>query len=330
MRSSWKSESSTALLGQSSLPGIWRTPGILPSYSFGEAEASSLSRRWLKSGAYREHLTASGSGLVGHYDPHRIRDLLLSTHEYLSGAAAASPGCHTGPPQGTVGERLSNQPGEDAFSIYGDVIVRKAITRRPGRDNPYRSIGREPLDESRFRPMRTNSESERRGTAGNEAFSAQIVMDDHGAVVVQVSGELDLAGAATMEEILNAACSVPAETVEVDATSLTFLDAIALGVLLGAHERLLKERSRGLTVRGAVGIVRRVFEITGFASLLDDRDRAVPRLKIGSGLSERREATVARGRSAISIEEVFVSYFSLGARLTAPRWSDTLRRATND
>jgi anti-anti-sigma factor len=178
--------------------------------------------------------------------------------------------------------------------------------------------------------MRTNSESERRGTAGNEAFSAQIVMDDHGAVVVQVSGELDLAGAATMEEILNAACSVPAETVEVDATSLTFLDAIALGVLLGAHERLLKERSRGLTVRGAVGIVRRVFEITGFASLLDDRDRAVPRLKIGSGLSERREATVARGRSAISIEEVFVSYFSLGARLTAPRWSDTLRRATND
>jgi len=158
--------------------------------------------------------------------------------------------------------------------------------------------------------MMTNSESERCETAGTDVFSARIVLGDHGQVVLQAMGELDLAGAATMEEMLSVACSVPAETVEVDASALTFLDVVALGVLLEAHERLLKE-SRGLSVRGAVGIVRRVFEITGLTSLLDDGDRAIPSVKLQSGLAER-ELSVARRRTDMSIEEVFVSYFSLG------------------
>jgi len=130
---------------------------------------------------------------------------------------------------------------------------------------------------------------------------------------VEAMGDLDLASAATMERVLNAACSVPAETVEVDASALTFLDAVALGVLLHAHDCLLKAGSRGLTVRGAVGIVRRVFEILGLTSLLDDRDRAtIHGLKPSARLPKQREVSIVRRMTAMSIEEVFVAYFALG------------------
>jgi hypothetical protein len=45
--------------------------------------------------------------------------------------------------------------------------------------------------------------------------------------------------------------------VVVDFSRLTFMDAAGVGVLVGAHSRLVGEGREGLVIRGASGIVRR-------------------------------------------------------------------------
>jgi anti-sigma B factor antagonist len=82
--------------------------------------------------------------------------------------------------------------------------------------------------------------------------------------VLSVHGELDLHQAPELEDHLAEAIADGAELVVVDLTHVTFIDSMALGVLLSAVNRL---RLRGGSLRLVVPnpSLRRIFEI----SLLD-------------------------------------------------------------
>lgn len=97
------------------------------------------------------------------------------------------------------------------------------------------------------------------------------------AVVLSVKGEADLHVAPALRERLTAAVDGGADAIVLDLSETTFLDSMAIGVMLGALKRL---RSRGGQLRLVVTRpdVRRIFEIT----LLDrvfalhrDRDEAI-------------------------------------------------------
>lgn len=82
--------------------------------------------------------------------------------------------------------------------------------------------------------------------------------------VVHLYGELDMAEADRVHTTL---VTVGRSTVSVNLSRLTFLDAQGLDAIISARRAVLAD---GNTFRivGATGIVRRVFELTGLASLL--------------------------------------------------------------
>lgn len=102
------------------------------------------------------------------------------------------------------------------------------------------------------------------------AFRAQ-VLGEGSAMVLSVTGELDVAARAQMDDALEKACAEPGEHLTVDVSGLSFMDASGLSLLVAAHNRLVRDGRGGVVVKGASGIVRRVFEITELTSLLDER-----------------------------------------------------------
>lgn len=128
-----------------------------------------------------------------------------------------------------------------------------------------------------------------------------------------VAGELDMMATAQISDALTMGCSLARDRLTVDFSGLAFMDIAALRVLLSAHNRLLGEGRAGLVVRGASGIVRRVFEFTGFTSLLDDSPPVAVQghssLPVsGSG----RELENGRQQAGLSLKNLFVAYFALG------------------
>lgn len=87
-----------------------------------------------------------------------------------------------------------------------------------------------------------------------------------GAHVVRFCGELDLSSARCTCEALAA---IRAPAIVVDLSELSYLDASGLSALVVARRRLALA-GRRLTIRGARGGVRRVFEVTDLAHLLCD------------------------------------------------------------
>lgn len=84
--------------------------------------------------------------------------------------------------------------------------------------------------------------------------------------VVSFYGELDLAGAELAEEALVQAAG---STVVLDLSGLTFLDAKGLQAILSAKQRIEAQGDR-IRIRGAFGIVRRIFDLTDLSHWLDD------------------------------------------------------------
>lgn len=82
--------------------------------------------------------------------------------------------------------------------------------------------------------------------------------------VVSLHGQLDMANA---DRVRDALISVAGSTVVVDLADLQFCDSSGIAALLGARSRIT-EAGHGFELRGANGIVRRVFEITGLSELL--------------------------------------------------------------
>lgn len=130
--------------------------------------------------------------------------------------------------------------------------------------------------------------------------------------VVCVSGELDLATAPRLAQVLSDALAASSRGVVVDVSKLVFLDAAGLGVLARAHDRLLGEGRPGLSVRGAEGIPRRVLEIAGLGSLSCHPDSSLLPRAASPAAGEGRALEMGRQAAGLSVEQLFVAYFALG------------------
>lgn len=88
------------------------------------------------------------------------------------------------------------------------------------------------------------------------------------ALVVAVSGEVDLATAESLREALVAAEARPASALVLDLEQVGFLDSTGIGELVGVHRRLGKE-NRPLALVVPEGPIRKILAITGMDSVLD-------------------------------------------------------------
>ena len=87
-------------------------------------------------------------------------------------------------------------------------------------------------------------------------------------VTVTISGEIDIATSRAMRDAL-ATRPGPAH-LEVDMSTVTFMDASGIGVLLAARQRAV-DGGGSLTVRAPSGAVRRLTGVLGLDELLATR-----------------------------------------------------------
>jgi anti-anti-sigma factor len=99
-------------------------------------------------------------------------------------------------------------------------------------------------------------------------FRAYLELGRGGVCVIVLTGEADVHAAPELEGRLAECCVSPAlEQVVVDFTRATFLDSVALSVLIGGHRRL-KQRGLGLKVVCVDRNIARLLTITGHDRLL--------------------------------------------------------------
>jgi anti-sigma B factor antagonist len=80
--------------------------------------------------------------------------------------------------------------------------------------------------------------------------------------VITLAGELDLASAPVLHELLLEAASAGIETIKIDIQRLTYIDSAGLGVLVSAHKRL-ESNGGSLVISGPTPRVMRVLSISG-------------------------------------------------------------------
>jgi len=102
------------------------------------------------------------------------------------------------------------------------------------------------------------------------------VAEEAGDTVLWAAGELDITVAALLGDALDRVRAGPGRRLVVDLSQLGFLDVSGLRLLIAADERLRRGGAQGLAVRGATGIVRRIFEVMGVMSMLADLEPAPP------------------------------------------------------
>ncbi len=90
---------------------------------------------------------------------------------------------------------------------------------------------------------------------------------DSGVHVVEPRGDIDLATARELGDVLREEVAVGPDEVVVDLSSTTHLDSSGVAVLLNAQRRLTRAGSR-FTVVAPAGPPRRVLELTGVAETL--------------------------------------------------------------
>jgi anti-sigma B factor antagonist len=98
------------------------------------------------------------------------------------------------------------------------------------------------------------------------AFGARVVTGD-GFVVVSLTGELDLAEAPRLRDVLDDVLGSPPQLVVIDAAELTFLDSSGIGVLVGAHN--------ALEAAGSQFVIANLAEMTGKPIRLTEVDTAI-------------------------------------------------------
>jgi anti-anti-sigma factor len=102
------------------------------------------------------------------------------------------------------------------------------------------------------------------------------VRDGDQAVVIGVSGELDLASSPGLEEELDRHMTSGTGLVIVDLRQLEFMDSTGLSVLVRAHQQATENGQRFAVVRGPAQ-VQRLLNLTGVAdrlTLVDSPDDA--------------------------------------------------------
>lgn len=99
-----------------------------------------------------------------------------------------------------------------------------------------------------------------------ETFRAELVSESADGHLLRFIGELDIACAATARERIE---ETAGSTVTLDLSRLRFMDASGLRSVLQA-KAAIERRGHALRIIGARGVVRRLFEITEHADLIDD------------------------------------------------------------
>ena len=100
-----------------------------------------------------------------------------------------------------------------------------------------------------------------------QEFGVSIEQDD-ARVEVRVSGEIDLAAAPYLRQLLDAVIDAGTGDVDVDLSSVTFLDSSGLAALLAARQRLL-ETPRRFRVLHPSRPAYRVLELSGLLEVLE-------------------------------------------------------------
>ncbi len=83
---------------------------------------------------------------------------------------------------------------------------------------------------------------------------------------VSLSGELTFTDHAAFLELSARLFGTTAKSVVIDLSKLEFIDSAGLGMLLIARDEA-KNKSRDLVLRGPLGQVKRMFQVTKFDSL---------------------------------------------------------------
>jgi stage II sporulation protein AA (anti-sigma F factor antagonist) len=97
------------------------------------------------------------------------------------------------------------------------------------------------------------------------------------AVVVVVSGELDLDSVDVLRRALNSP-EARAATVVLDLRRVTFIDSSGLSVVVGQHQRAIAAECRFSVAVGGAPAVQRLFDLSGLRdviALVEDPDAAL-------------------------------------------------------
>jgi len=93
-----------------------------------------------------------------------------------------------------------------------------------------------------------------------------VEIEEHpGAVVLMVSGEVDIRSAPELRDRLAAVLAGGADRVVLDLLGVPFLDSTGLSVMVAAHKRLVQRGGKELGVVATAAPVLRVLTVTGLA-----------------------------------------------------------------
>jgi anti-anti-sigma factor len=90
---------------------------------------------------------------------------------------------------------------------------------------------------------------------------------DGGSIRIRLSGEIDLANAAAVEDQIRAALTPQPSAVSVDLTDLTYLDSTGMRILYGLASRLQALRIVLELIVPLSSPTRRLIELSGFESI---------------------------------------------------------------
>lgn len=93
------------------------------------------------------------------------------------------------------------------------------------------------------------------------------------AVLVRVTGDVDLATSPKLRAALEEAIGAGADAVRLDMGGVTFLDSSGISVLVDAQQRL-QEGSSKLVLHSVSDQIKRVLEISGLGSFFELSDQA--------------------------------------------------------
>ena len=91
-------------------------------------------------------------------------------------------------------------------------------------------------------------------------------------VVLTVSGDFDIRSADEIATAVGQAVASGPRRLVFDLTDVTFMDSVALAVVIGARERARTRGGTEVRVRAGQGPVRELFGIVGLMELLDGPD----------------------------------------------------------
>jgi anti-sigma B factor antagonist len=108
--------------------------------------------------------------------------------------------------------------------------------------------------------------------AVDPGFDVEVSPAD-GAVLVRVTGDVDLATSPQLRAALDDAIGAGADAVRLDMGGVTFLDSSGISVLVDAQQRL-QDTSSKLVLHGVGDQIKRVLEISGLGSFFELSDQA--------------------------------------------------------